>query len=150
MWIMTPHGMLSAVKLKDTAKLQIRARDKKVLLWVQKTIGDQAGDIVATPERDYQYRLLMDPQPFALFMLQAILDIDYTNFKDATGVVDKDLAGMYGSIWWTIFNHYQPKRDRYYDDERWPETPARRPRRRAKAATKPSTAAINNNRGGRG
>ena len=76
MWLFTNTGFVSAVSIgKD---LMVRARDKESLEPIA-----QSGEveIVATPQNDYPYRVIVTHAYFAKWVAQIASNITYKNFK---------------------------------------------------------------------
>jgi hypothetical protein len=79
MWIFTQTGFVSAVAdLKDKNVMIVRSRDRLSL----EPLAAQAGaEIHQTLNRDYAYRVFVSKQDLSLWLLDAIEDIDYNNYK---------------------------------------------------------------------
>jgi hypothetical protein len=78
MWIFTKEGFVSAVSNRDGNGLVVRARDKKAL----DALAESAKvSIAKSPLGDYPYRLFVNKNDFAIWVMSAISDLDYINFK---------------------------------------------------------------------
>ena len=62
----------------------VRARSAKHITWVKHAFsGFRACPVIHTTDSDYPYRLAVTDRQAEQFMLWAIDQVDYTNFKDA-------------------------------------------------------------------
>jgi len=101
MWIFADWGYLLPVITEDTDPLrkealwdtytnngeftfQVRARLESHLLHYIENYAKPGtyGEIWATPHHDYNYRLMTTKRAFAEAMTEAMMDIDYRNFKN--------------------------------------------------------------------
>lgn len=82
MWSFTGFGFFSVIQHRDDPELLlVRARVREDLVNLKKYLPN-LGDITDTPNADYPYRALAWRVDYAEAMKRAILDIDYTNFKN--------------------------------------------------------------------
>lgn len=108
MWLFTKVGFFSAV-LKDKAEadkplteqvLMVRARVREDLDLLRKHYAPKLGPTLEWPGRDYPYRGLITRRDLAEAAAKAMLDIDYTNFKDKVAQTQGyDRAHLYGAVW---------------------------------------------------
>ena len=81
MWIFNKDGFFSAVEHRDDPdQLMIRARCREDIERLADCLG---ADVVHTPNADYAYRVTVQKSIFADYMKDAVMDLDYPNFKDA-------------------------------------------------------------------
>lgn len=122
MWIFTPRGVISVVaqRRRDTREypLVVRARSKDTIEWVRGE-GIDAGvrlsgysertlpEVLVTPDRDYQYRLLMPRDVMAEMLGRWAEDLTYTNFKE---VSDDGLQELYHDVWNRVAEEYDYER----------------------------------------
>jgi hypothetical protein len=79
MWLFTETGFLSAVRHPvEPEVLIVRARDETSLRGLSEAAQTQ---ILATPERDYPFRVLTSRELFAQWVLEQVSSLDYTNYK---------------------------------------------------------------------
>lgn len=120
MWVFTEHGFFSATRsLVEPDKIQIRARNRDHLVRLRDRmarIGDgeggylRGGDILETPEADYQWRMIVAPETWVRIMADVSFEVDYSNFKGRCG--EQDWADF--MVWmtvlhdvWSVLNSYQ-------------------------------------------
>lgn len=83
MWIFTTYGFFSVTESPEAAGvLQIRARDERDLKDLKRR-HFLTSRIIETEHTDYRWRLLCSPAVFAEIMSKEVLDINYSNFKNA-------------------------------------------------------------------
>lgn len=114
MWIMTKYGFISAVALDQRNRpsdrpdddLQVRARDAKTLRKIRDRWLPEgtASEILALPNRDYQFRIYTTRLAFSAALSKAALEITYPNFKDT---VRGKLHDLCTEMWWVIYQHYR-------------------------------------------
>ena len=76
MWLFTNTGFVSAVS--NGKDLMVRARDRESL----QPIADSADtEIIATPQNDYPYRVVVSHEFFANWVAHIARGIVYKNFK---------------------------------------------------------------------
>ena len=81
MWLFTNTGFVSAVS--NGKDLMVRARDKESL----EPIAQSAkAEIVATPQNDYPYRVIVTHEFLAKWVAQMASNITYKNFKSEVAV----------------------------------------------------------------
>lgn len=89
MWLMLPKGALSIVERSshldpdDPRKLQLRARRKEWLDAFRKYCPEMTRPI-HTPNADYQWRAFATHEQVAAAVGRAVMDVKYSNFKNAT------------------------------------------------------------------
>lgn len=124
MWAFLPGGFVSAVADKnDPTSLVIRARDYASLRALCSGIGTPVKKIVHGGGTDYPFRLYCSREVFANYLRDAVLDIEYTNFKDeATAVRGRAYHDILLSIWSTTHRLTPAKVQKKLDavaDARW-------------------------------
>lgn len=95
MWLMQNDGFISVVKDWNDPTGQsvvIRARRREFL---ENQFPDEP--IIEMKNSDYKYRIFTTKKKLAFMMVNRIMDIDYTNFKNS--VADDELHDMYTDIW---------------------------------------------------
>ena len=76
MWLFTNTGFVSAVS--NGTDLMVRSRDKESL----EPIAESAKtEIIATPQNDYPYRIIVTHEFFAKWISHIATGITYKNFK---------------------------------------------------------------------
>jgi len=103
MWIFTNKGFISVVQSPKEDLLVVRSRSKEHL---RNLFGDSI--ISSTPERDYQYRTLIERNHFQEEMKKHFDEITYHNFKDS--VKEKVYKEACSEIWSTLFIAFGFKR----------------------------------------
>lgn len=98
MWICLNDGFISAVQTEnDPNLLKVRARR---LNHLQSIFPGHR--IQITRKTDYKYRVFVTKEELARVMLNRIMNIDYSNFKNS--VEDDELHDLYGRFW---MQHYR-------------------------------------------
>jgi hypothetical protein len=83
MWIITPHGYVSAVEHRTMRKtVLVRARDRKSIEHIAKIIEAADTDIVENAKADYPYRIHMWKWELKNYLDWSVDDITYDNFKN--------------------------------------------------------------------
>lgn len=121
MWIFTTTGYISAVEnQEDKRTLILRARVKNDLVrfktqYMNDLAGAQ-GAITFHRYNDYPYRLIVDKASFQVGLMNAVLDIDYKNFKSAVAKVQgHERSTIYSRIWAVLIKlEVNPRRIRDY------------------------------------
>jgi len=92
MWIFTTKGFFSVVQQEnDPQQVLIRARLKKDIQNMKRlfnALGLKPGGIIVNARSDYKYRFSADRTDWILVMTRLMLDMRYTNFKDAAYKAD--------------------------------------------------------------
>ncbi len=79
MWIFTDKGFISAVRKNDRPDdVTVRSRDRESLVAVT---GDTHDAIHQSPHGDYPYRAFVAPEALSQWVSEAVLGINYSNFK---------------------------------------------------------------------
>ena len=100
MWLVTNFGFFSIVQKKGEDILTVRARARGDLEVLKERYVPTLGHILKGEGSDYQYRAKVSREDLAGAMQKIIMDIDYSNFKDA--VAEKQghkRARIYGDVW---------------------------------------------------
>jgi len=80
MWVFTQSGFVSAVRHYDQpAIVVVRARDRESL---QDLAASVDAPIEKSPSNDYPYRVHVGEREFSEWLVRAVADLDYHNFKD--------------------------------------------------------------------
>lgn len=85
MWLFTKEGMFSISRWDN--QIQFRAFVRADLERLAKRYGLEEYAIVETPERDYGYRIMLQPKVAERVVSQMVSDINYTNFKPEAGKI---------------------------------------------------------------
>ncbi len=81
MWTFNKDGFFSAVEHRDNPdQLMVRARCRED---IERLADKLDAEVVHTPNADYAYRITVLKSAFAEYMRDAVMDLDYLNFKDA-------------------------------------------------------------------
>ncbi len=98
MWVFTKNGFVSAVRKKEYPNvLTVRARDRESLVELSEIADVQ---IAKSPDGDYPYRLFVNPEVFASWVMDAAIEIDYHNFKSVVASVrGYEFANALNNVW---------------------------------------------------
>lgn len=104
MWLITKFGFFSVVASSDENSLIIRSRVIKDLERLRRNYLSQTVEILSDPGTDYPFRIVIQSKDLAAAMQKIVLDIDYSNFKDAvTETEGPERASIYASVWMELF-----------------------------------------------
>jgi hypothetical protein len=104
MWIFTPIGFFSAVTLRDTDALVVRARALSDLEALRDHVLPDI-EIHETPERDYRWRATVSRDDWEQAVAQLARAIDYPNFKsEVARRQGADRAHRYGEVWSVMYD----------------------------------------------
>jgi hypothetical protein len=100
MWLFTRYGFFSVVCAHGTTQtMMIRARCRRHLAallkrfsWLPKKIRENNGT-------DYRYRILVAKDDWLVIADELANEINYENFKEATGKKDKEYSDALLRIW---------------------------------------------------
>ncbi len=92
MWICLNNAFLSVVESDDPNYMMVRARSRQHL--VNTFPGER---IHVTPRNDYRFRVIVARTEVAEMLAQAVLDMDYSNFKNSTRGFH--LHSLYEKFW---------------------------------------------------
>lgn len=105
MWIMTQDGFFSVVARhgKDE-RLTVRARSRADLDRLHKRYPTLVPALDSNAEyaanRDYPWRVVMSRNAFARVMSAEVIDLDYSNFKNAVAKrLGNDREDTYHTVW---------------------------------------------------
>ncbi len=106
MWIFWKKGFYSITVSKyDKEELVVRGRCEKDIKRFIEASG--AGtELLKTPDRDYAFRTVAKKEIVSKWMVDAITDIDYTNFKNTAHGVDPqdyERSAAYMKCWSALF-----------------------------------------------
>ncbi|MFM0165739.1 hypothetical protein PQR39_35585 [Paraburkholderia sediminicola] len=94
MWICANNAFLSIVNSdQDPTVLMVRARRKGD---IEAVFGPET-QVTTIPGRDYQFRAFIRRDIVGMVIAQALMDIDYGNFKNS--VKDGYLHDAYAGVW---------------------------------------------------
>jgi hypothetical protein len=103
MWVFTIHGFYSAVENRDDpTTMLVRCRDREDAQRLADWLGedDLPIEVRHTPDADYAYRMVVPRLLFGNYLMSAVMDIDYTNFKSAVAERQgHDRADIYLDVW---------------------------------------------------
>lgn len=130
MWAMTTEGFYSAVQdRKDPNKLHIRGRVKKDIVDLTEMINEareKQGKPKVTAFKpkssDYQWRVIVDREDFALAMARRVMQIDYTNFKSAVDKRSPKHGKVYHRVWSELLGLAHNKGTNYKWGTGWSNT----------------------------
>lgn len=95
MWLITSNSFVSIVEdWNDSEMLIVRGRRESDVANVCKSRGSS---IYETPNSDYPYRCVISKVEFSSLVAEAVLNIDYSNFKNS--VEDFDLKRFATEVW---------------------------------------------------
>ena len=104
MWIATPTGFYSAVQdFTDNSYVFVRARSRGDLERLEPYLGF-APNIITNPKADYYWRVHLRKETWAGVVSDFALGIDYSNFKNKVGTVDKERTTAYHKIWGVMYD----------------------------------------------
>lgn len=99
MWIFTKHGFFSIVCAHDGSQsnpirevLMIRGRSSTHLKALQSDFAQlQSFEVSETEETDYRYRIVAPKEIVVSVFNQAMMDLDYSNFKKVVSKTEDSL-----------------------------------------------------------
>jgi hypothetical protein len=95
MWLFTNTGFVSAVS--NGKDLMVRARDRESL---ELNADSARTEIIATPQNDYPYRIIVTHEFFAKWVSHTVAGITYKNFKsEVTATRGYDFALPLMKVW---------------------------------------------------
>jgi muramidase (phage lysozyme) len=95
MWLFTNTGFVSAVS--NGKDLMVRSRDRESLEAIAETAKTE---IIATPQNDYPYRVIVTNQFFAQWISHMVMTITYKNFKsEVSATRGDDFAHPLLKVW---------------------------------------------------
>jgi len=108
MWVFLNEGFFSAVfdKYCKPNEMMIRARCKGDLVRLSKKLHgySEDSDILEFENADYRYRMKVDRNMWADYLLNAALSIDYSNVKDTIiPAGDKLRHDAYYDVWTALY-----------------------------------------------
>ena len=100
MWLFTPFGFYSVVRIEGAKVLTVRARVRADLNRLRRRYLPSLSPTVATPMADYPYRATVSAADLARAAQRIIEDIDYPNFKNAVlGELGEDREALCHGVW---------------------------------------------------
>ena len=130
MWLFTTFGFFSATEVSSKFKpskgeklwpagtLQIRARVWEDLENLREKYLPELSETIHLPSRDYPYRGYCSKSEFAAALLQAALDINYSNFKNEVSAQQgSHRSHMYGDIWSIMYRAEEKLADKERKEE---------------------------------
>ena len=107
MWLITNFGFFSIVQKpgdQGNGHLTIRARAEGDLEALRETLLPQLGPIESNTGSDYRFRATAPVAAIAKAAAEAVMSIDYANFKDSVAAKQgQKRANLYHQVW-TILN----------------------------------------------
>jgi hypothetical protein len=105
MWIVTRAGFFSAVQKLNSRDLTIRARVQEDLVHLLDYLPGppESYTIEATPQHDYEYRLVCSHEDWAQALSRLGGEINYSNFKGEIGRTDPKRVGILHTVWSALF-----------------------------------------------
>lgn len=108
MWLYLKTGFYSVVHKQPCEKdgLLVRTRCKDDIYKLQKVLKEEyqfSGEIIDSPKADYAYRMIIPREIFALFVVTAILDLNYDNFKNTIQGKDYQRHDAYLRCWEAMY-----------------------------------------------
>jgi len=100
MWIMSKIGFFSIVE-KPKGKICIRSRKRQDLSTLKLLFGTDA-QIIRTPNADYRFRMILNRSFFEEQFVKLARLVDYSNFKDAVGKVNRKREALYHKVWYDL------------------------------------------------
>lgn len=116
MWLFTRTGFYSVVD--DPTKphhFLVRARVQADLERLAAEAGVDAA-VIETPTRDYRFRMHFHKADFVKAMVDQMMELDYTNVKDAIDLDEPDRHAAMLRVWSAMYPLQPP---RPYDENRW-------------------------------
>lgn len=97
MWLFTETGFLSVVRHPlERGVLIVRARDETSLMGLSAAAQTQ---IMATPERDYPFRVLTSREVFRQWVLEQVSCLEYANYKAQMWDARPEFGGALHDVW---------------------------------------------------
>lgn len=107
MWLFTNFGFFSIVRKPEdesAGTLTVRSRVKSDLEALRDKYLPKMGSITANAGSDYRYRAKAPREAVAEAMLQAVRDLDYSNFKDSVAKNQgHDRTHLYHKVWDVLY-----------------------------------------------
>jgi hypothetical protein len=105
MWIVTKAGFYSAVQKFNSDDLTIRARVRADLVRLLDYLPGPRSSykITATPQHDYEYRLICSHEDWADALANLGSEVDYDNFKSEIGRKDPRRESVLHRVWGALF-----------------------------------------------
>lgn len=101
MWVLTTHGFFSAVQKPGDAPdhVTVRARCREDIDALVARLGVPAHP-TTDGLADYAWRVRVPREAWALYLVDAAMGIDYSNYKNEVGRVQgPERASVYGRVW---------------------------------------------------
>jgi len=108
MWLYLKSGFYSIVHKIPCKKdeLLVRARAREDIDSLRKLLKERykfEGVIIDSPDADYAYRMVVPRETFALFILNAALEVRYDNFKKTIRSTDDKRHDAYFRCWEAMY-----------------------------------------------
>lgn len=108
MWLYTRTGFYSIVHKPPCKKdeLLVRARSREDIDRLQDLLKKRYqfdGQVIDSPKADYAYRMIVPKEIFALFMLNAVIELKYDNFKNTVHGKDYQRHDAYMRCWEAMY-----------------------------------------------
>jgi hypothetical protein len=108
MWVFDTRGFYSVVQNRDDpTTVLVRCRDRedaqRLADWLSE--DDLPIEVHHTPDADYAYRMVVPRLLFGNYLMSAVMDLDYGNFKDRVHEVQGQArADVYLDVWATLLD----------------------------------------------
>lgn len=100
MWLFTRTGFISVTDDKTRPHhFLVRARVKADLERLRTEMDAEGIAILETPERDYGFRMTVHKADFVKVMVDQLMEIDYTNVKDAIDLGEPERHAAMLRVW---------------------------------------------------
>ena len=108
MWLYLRTGFYSVVHKAPCKKdeLLVRARAREDIDSLRKLLKDRykyEGEVIDSPNADYAYRMVVPREAFALFILNAAIEVRYDNFKNTIRSKDYKRHDAYMRCWEAMY-----------------------------------------------
>lgn len=113
MWLITRYGFFSIVEKpgdKELSHLTVRSRVRADLDQLRREILPSLSPTTESTDTDYRFRAKATKEAVAKAMQQAVMDIDYNNFKSAVAREHgHDRAHVYADVWSVLYQLQKQK-----------------------------------------
>ena len=100
MWLFTNFGFFSVVQKPGDSDLTVRSRVRSDLERLRERYLPSLGPVIEHGGSDYQFRAKTSHADLAQAMSRIVLDIDYSNFKNAVAEQQGHArATAYANVW---------------------------------------------------
>ncbi len=108
MWLYLKTGFYSVVHKPPCKKneIMVRTRSKLDIEKLKKHLKENYefdSIVMETPKADYAYRMIVDKNIFAAFLVDAAMNLDYDNFKNTIPRIDYKRHDAYMKCWEAMY-----------------------------------------------